>query len=181
MADYQAWRKWYIMNTAGDAVTDLWGIGAGQTSFWVSVLGDDPAWEKAVEAIFVKHGVKRSPSLTWLFKEQGLICINKAISGLSEETITLYALGAGATDVIFDDGDWVDIICAPNRLAEIKDVLLFEDVVFQLAEVIKVPKDLVGVYEDKACQSILDLMEDLSSCPWVRQVTADFYLPDKWV
>jgi len=88
------------------------------------------------------------------------------------------ALEAGAEDVR-DEGDQFEVITSPADFEIVKAAFEQHQMEFELAEISKVPQNVVKVEDEKQAQQLLKLMEALDDCDDVQNAYANFDIPDE--
>ncbi len=140
------------------------GYGPGGVAILLHVATDNrnrTAGE--VRHILSKHGgnLGETGCVGWMFKEQGMIIIDRSETKLSEDEMMLTALEAGAEDVKVEE-DSFEIITEPEEFATVKAALLEQGVPVADAEITMVPQTTVKVLGEEAEKMIkmIDLLED---------------------
>lgn len=114
-------------------------------------------------------------STAWMFTKKGYITVEK--NNAKEEELMGIALDAGADD-FKSEGDSYEIICEPNNLEAIRQVLQGKKIAIQTAEITMLPNSTVKVVGPEASQ-VLSLMESLEEQEDVQAVYANFDIPDE--
>lgn len=157
----------------------LEGRGPGGISVIIRVKTANQVETAADFALFFeKRQGHLGEKVRWLFREKGEILVSKYYSNQTEDAIMLAALSVGAEDVEFGEGDVVRILCPARKLADIAELLEFEDVPVRTKRLCYQPKELFPFYQVAEIQAIIALMEDLTKRDDVLDVTADFLLDD---
>ncbi len=140
------------------------GYGPGGVAILLHVATDNrnrTAGE--VRHILSKHGgnLGETGCVGWMFKEQGVIIIDRSETKLSEDEMMLTALEAGAEDVKVEE-DSFEIITEPEEFPTVKAALLEQGVPVADAEITMVPQTTVKIVGEEAEKMIkmIDLLED---------------------
>ena len=110
-----------------------------------------------------------------MFTKKGYITVEK--NNAKEDELMDIALDAGADD-FKSEGDSYEIICEPNNLEAIRQVLQGKKIAIQTAEITMLPNSTVKVVGPEASQ-VLSLMESLEEQEDVQAVYANFDIPDE--
>jgi transcriptional/translational regulatory protein YebC/TACO1 len=115
-----------------------------------------------VRHAFTKNGgnLGSDGSVGYLFKHCGQFVF---APGTSEDRVMEAGLDAGAEDVIRNDDDSVELICAPADFAAVKDALAKAGLKPELAEITMKPtaEAAVGGGDAQRMRSLLDALEAL--------------------
>src|ERR671928_449161 len=139
------------------------GYGPGGAAVLVECLTDNRTRTVAeVRHAFTKNGgnLGADGSVAYLFKHVGQFIFPP---GTSEDQVMEAALEAGAEDVIHNDDDSVELICAPADFDRVKDALARAKLKAELAEITMKPTteaSLAGE-ERNRLQQLLDALENL--------------------
>ena len=139
------------------------GYGPGGAAVLVECLTDNRTRTVAeVRHAFTKNGgnLGADGSVAYLFKHVGQFIFPP---GTSEDQVMEAALEAGAEDVIRNDDDSVELICAPADFDRVKDALARAKLKAELAEITMKPTteaSLAGE-ERNRLQQLLDALENL--------------------
>ncbi|HYD55589.1 MAG TPA: YebC/PmpR family DNA-binding transcriptional regulator [Burkholderiales bacterium] len=139
------------------------GYGAGGAAVVVDCLTDNRTRTVAeVRHAFSKNGgnLGSDGSVAYLFKHCGLFVF---APGTSEDQVMETGLEAGAEDVVKNDDGSVELICAPNDFASIKEALDQAGLKPELAEVTMKPLNESALGGDDAARlrRMLDALESL--------------------
>lgn len=154
-------------------------------SFMVRTMAQAPGADKALlAAVFAAHEGALERPVRWLFEEKGEILISRYHAQTTESDIMLAALSLGAEDVEFGEGDVVRVLCRPGKLAEIAELLAFEDIEPSCYRLCYRPKALFALHEEAQIKQVIALMDELTALEIVLDIAADFQLDDiickKW-
>ena len=106
-----------------------------------------------------------SGSVSYLFKDQGIITVNQKVP---EEYLMEIALNAGAEDVNYDEENGSEIICAPENFWLVKEVLDRENIVCE-GEILKIASVRNALDKENSLK-IMDLIDDLENLDDVQNV-----------
>lgn len=140
------------------------GYGPGGVAILLDVATDNrnrTAGE--VRHILSKHGgnLGETGCVGWMFKQQGIIIIDRSETKLSEDEIMLVALEAGAEDVKVEE-DSFEITTAPENLTAVESSLKEQAIPVADAEITMVPQSTVKLQGEEAekMAKMIDLLED---------------------
>ena len=145
------------------------GYGAGGAAVVVDCLTDNRTRTVAeVRHAFSKNGgnLGSDGSVAYLFKHCGLFVF---APGTSEDQVMETGLEAGAEDVVKNDDGSVELICAPNDFASIKEALDQAGLKPELAEVTMKPLNESALGGDDAAR-LRRMLEALESLDDVQDV-----------
>jgi transcriptional/translational regulatory protein YebC/TACO1 len=94
-----------------------------------------------------------------------------------EETVMMATMDAGAEDIKVED-DVIEVTCAPDALAKVRDALTEANIEFTSAELTMIPKTTVRVEDIKEATRILRMMDALEDNDDVQNAYANFDIPD---
>ncbi|MEK6544359.1 MAG: YebC/PmpR family DNA-binding transcriptional regulator [Elusimicrobiota bacterium] len=114
--------------------------------------------------------------VSWVFKSKGYFEIEK--SKITEDRLFEIVLEAGAEDVNGDDADAYRVTCEITEFDKIKKALLAAKIEAQTAETTKLPSTEVKL-EGNDAEKMLGLMEDLENHDDVKNVYANYNIPDE--
>ena len=139
------------------------GYGPGGAAVLVECLTDNRTRTVAeVRHAFTKNGgnLGADGSVAYLFKHVGQFIFPP---GTSEDRVMETALEAGAEDVIRNDDDSVELICAPGDFDRVKDALARGNLKAELAEITMKPTTEASAAgeERNRLQQLLDALENL--------------------
>ncbi|HHY98160.1 MAG TPA: YebC/PmpR family DNA-binding transcriptional regulator [Firmicutes bacterium] len=156
------------------------GYGPGGVAIMLDVLTDNKNRSASdIRHIFARHGgnLGESGCVAWLFDRVGVISIDLASSGKTEDELMAHAIEAGALDLKVEDGI-AEITTQPDDLNEVCEYLKRNGIPFDKAEITMVPKTTVRT-TGKEAQQVLALVEDLEDHDDVSKVYANFDIPDE--
>ncbi len=133
----------------------------------------------AVRHIFSKHGgnLAASGSVAWLFERRGVITFEQIPEGVDRDELLMNLIELGAQE--FDDqGDIIEVYCAPNDLAALEAEVAKLGITPTRAEVTMIPKNTVHV-EGHTAEKVLKLIDALDENEDVQEVFANFDIPDE--
>ena len=139
------------------------GYGPNGVAILVDAMTDNRNRTVAeVRHAFTKHGgnLGTSGSVAYLFAQQGIVSFGP---GADEEKIMEVAIEAGAEDVVVNEDQSIDVICAPEVFADVDQAMREGGLVPDNAEVSMVPSIEVALDKDSAEKmlKLLDVLEDL--------------------
>ena len=139
------------------------GYGPGGAAVLVECLTDNRTRTVAeVRHAFTKNAgnLGADGSVSYLFKHVGQFIFPP---GTSEDQVMEAALEAGAEDVIRNDDDSVELICAPGDFDRVKDALARANLKAELAEITMKPTTEASLASEERhrLQQLLDALENL--------------------
>ena len=174
------------------------GYGVAGSAVIISTLTDNVTRTAGdVRAILSKHGgsMGQTGCVSYNFENKGYIVIERTVE-LDEDTITEYALEAGADDVVADD-DVYEIFTTPEAFSDVRKYLEEKNaelmaaapkgkrndeeepkIRFIEAEVAMIPQNTVTLPEDKVA-TFLKMVDALEELDDVQNVYHNVDLPDE--
>lgn len=131
-----------------------------------------------VRAIMSKHGgsLGTTGSVSYMFDNKGLIVIERT-PDLDEDTMTEYALDAGAEDVVTLD-DVFEIYTAVPDFSAVRKYLEEKGLNFLQAEITMIPQNKITLPQDKL-ETFLKMLDKLDENDDVQQVYHNVELPEE--
>ena len=154
------------------------GFGPGGVALLVDAMTDNRNRTAAeVRSIFNKHGgaLGESGSVNYMFERIGSIHYPSAAA--SADDMFEAALEAGASDCESDD-DGHEISCAPEDFGEVSEALSERFGSPGNAGLAWKPQTSIPI-DEKAAESLFNLMEALDDCDDVQNVSANFEVSDE--
>ncbi|SHE34099.1 YebC/PmpR family DNA-binding transcriptional regulator [Desulforamulus putei] len=140
------------------------GYGPGGVAILLYVATDNrnrTAGE--VRHILSKHGgnLGETGCVSWIFKEKGVIIVDRLEANISEDDLMLAALEAGAEDVKAEE-DSFEITTAPEYFENVRSALAEQGIPIADAEITMVPQTTVKLQGEEAEKMVrmIDLLED---------------------
>ena len=157
------------------------GYGPGGTAVIVKAMTDNrnrTAGE--IRHIFSKNGgnMGETGCVSGMFKEKGVLTVEKESTDLSLDDLMLLALDAGAED-IREDEDSFEITCPPEDFQAVKEGMEKEGVAFSEAEITMVPDTTVEVTDLEQAKFILRMMDALDEHDDVQNTYTNFDIPEE--
>ncbi len=130
-----------------------------------------------IRHLLSRHGgnLATSGAVSWMFETRGVIQIPS--NGLDEDTVLEAALEAGAED-FSNEGDYFEILTAPNELNQVQEKLAALGYHIELAQVQKIPKNYTDL-DPKDVPRVLKLLEVLDEQDDVQKVSANVNFTDE--
>lgn len=135
------------------------GYGVGGSALIINTLTDNKNRTAGdVRHLFDKYGgsLGATGCVSFMFKRKGVIAVAK--SDIAEDDLMMFALDAGAEDILSDDEEVFEVITAPADLGTVRDELEKNGVKLLSAEVDMIPENTVE--PDEAQQTTLLKMID---------------------
>jgi YebC/PmpR family DNA-binding regulatory protein len=156
------------------------GYGPGGTAVMVKAMTDNrnrTAGE--IRHIFSKNGgnLGETGCVGWMFKEKGLLTIDKEDCKHSVDDLILLALELGAEDL--QDGESIEIVTNPESFQSVKEGMEKEGVVFSDGEITMIPDTSVVVTDLEQAKFVLRMMEALEDHDDVQNTYTNFDVPDE--
>ena len=131
-----------------------------------------------IRKIFEDHGGKMggAGAVAWMFQPKGFITVRKSAS--DEEALMTLALDNGAEDFKSEGSELFEIITTPHDLEKVKAALTAKKVATESAELTMLPSTQVKV-DGPDAQKLLNLVEALENHDDIKNVYANFDIPDK--
>ncbi|MDA0745963.1 MAG: YebC/PmpR family DNA-binding transcriptional regulator [bacterium] len=158
------------------------GYGPGGVALFVETLTDNKnRTVSEVRHLLNKHNgsMADSGSVAWIFDQKGLVVVPKAETDEDtfEDTLMMVALEAGAEDIVEDETTF-EIYTPLQEFDQVRKALEAKNIVFERAELTRVPQNTVPV-EGSVARQILKLLEMLEDQDDVQQVYANFEIDDQ--
>jgi YebC/PmpR family DNA-binding regulatory protein len=157
------------------------GYGPGGAAVIVKALTDNrnrTAGE--IRHIFSKNGgnMGETGCVSWIFKEKGVLTVDKKESRQSLDDLMLLALELGAED-LQEEEDTIEIITPPEAFQAVKEGMEKAGVAFADSEVTMVPETTVEVRDLDQAKYVLRMMEALEDHDDVQNTFTNFEVPDE--
>ena len=177
-----------IQKGAGAADSDSFeeltyeGYGPGGSAIMINVLTDNrhrTAGE--IRHIFSKNGgnMGETGCVGWMFKQKGLLVLNKEKLELSEDDLMLLALDKGAEDINFDDDEEIEIYTAPSDFQSVKEGLEEEGLEFDSAEISMVPDTNVQITDPEQARLLFRLLNTMDEHEDVQNTFTNSEIPEE--
>jgi YebC/PmpR family DNA-binding regulatory protein len=153
------------------------GYGPGGVALLVEVMTDNKNRTVAeIRHAFSKYNgsMAAAGAVGWLFKDKGLIAVDKSVP---EESLMEVALEAGAEDIT-DAGDEWQVTTGPGEYFAVKEALEKAKIPMARSELTKLPDNTVKV-AGKDAETTLKLIEALEDHDDVQNVYANFDISDE--
>jgi len=153
------------------------GYGPGGAAVLVDCLTDNKNRSVAdIKHLFERYGgnLGEPGCVTWIFEQRGLVVFEK--DKVDEEQLIDLALEAGAEDVKEEETEF-EVVTAPSDFETVKKAIDDAGLPYTLAEVTKIPKNMVKI-EGKKAQQMINLMQALEDHDDVSHVYANFDIAD---
>ncbi len=141
------------------------GYGPGGVAVLVEIQTDNRNRTAGdIRHIFARNGgnLGESGCVAWMFEKKGILVLDRAESGLTEEAALELALDAGAEDVRADDPETLEILTAPEDFEAVRQRIEGRGLHPAVAELTMLPKSAVEVSGKDAVQAahLVSLLED---------------------
>ena len=111
----------------------------------------------------------------WMFKSEGVICVDK--NNIGQDEIFEAAINAGAEDFIPEE-DVYKIVTTPENMQSVAEKIQNDGYVVKSAEKIKTPLNTVEVNDEEAAKYLLRLLDSIENHDDVQNVYANFEMDD---
>lgn len=158
------------------------GYGPGGVAIMMNILTDNRNRTAGdIRHIFAKNGgnMGETGCVSWMFKEKGVLTIEKTNFGMSEDDLLLLALEKGADDVKTDDEEEIEIYTDPANFQSVKEGLEAEGLEFSNAEISMIPETTVEVTDLEQAKYLLRLMDYLDEHDDVQNTYTNFDIPEE--
>lgn len=155
------------------------GYGVGGSALIINTLTDNKNRTAGdVRSTLSKGGGELGSTgcVSYMFDNKGLLVVERTID-LDEDTVTEYAIDAGADDIVVQD-DAYEIYTAPAAFSGVRKYLEEKGLSFLEADVRMIPQSKITLSEENTEKFIklLDKLEDLDD---VQDVYHNVELPDE--
>jgi len=133
----------------------------------------------SIRHVFSKHGgnLASAGSVAWLFERRGLISLQALPEGADRDEFLMSLIELGAQE-IEEEGDSIQVYCAPAALAALAGRIRELGATVGRAEPTMVPKSTVRVTGRNA-EKVLKLIDELDDNEDVQEVFSNFDIPDE--
>lgn len=158
------------------------GYGPGGVAIMVNILTDNrnrTAGE--IRHIFAKNegNMGETGCVSWMFKQKGVLTLEKDQLTTDEDDLILLALDKGAEDIKTDDDEIYEIITSPEDFQTIKEALEEEGLEFSQGEVSMIPETSVIVNDLEQAKRLVRLMDYLDEHDDVQQSFTNFDIAEE--
>ncbi len=131
-----------------------------------------------IRAIMTKHGgsLGTTGSVSYMFETKGLVVVERT-PDLDEDTVTEYAIEAGADDVVTEE-DAFEIYTSVPAFSEVRKYLEEKGLSFLQAEITMIPQNKITLPEDKL-ETFLKMLDKLDENDDVQTVYHNVELPEE--
>lgn len=146
------------------------GYGVGGVAFIIETLTDNKNRTAGdVRHLFDKFGgaMGVSGSVSFMFKRKGVIAVAK--SDIEEDDLMMYALDAGAEDILTEDDEVFEVLTAPGDLSAVRASLEEAGVKILSAAVDMIP-DMEATPTEEQQATLLKMIDKLEELDDVQNV-----------
>ena len=146
------------------------GYGVGGTACIVEALTDNKNRTAGdVRHLFDKFGGSMGTTgcVSFMFNKKGVITVSKA--DIEEDDLMMFALEAGAEDILTEDDEVFEVLTAPGDLSAVRDELDKNGVKILSAEVDMIPENEVNPDESQQ-ETLLKMIDKLEELDDVQNV-----------
>ena len=155
------------------------GYGVAGAALIITTLTDNNNRTAGdIRAIMTKHGgsLGTTGSVSYMFETKGLIVVERA-PGLDEDTVTEYAIEAGADDVVTEE-DVFEIYTSVAAFSEARKTLEAKGLNFLQAEITQIPQNKITLAPDKL-ETFLKMLDKLDENDDVQNVYHNVERPEE--
>ncbi len=155
------------------------GYGVGGAAVIISTLTDNINRTAGdVRAIMTKHGgsLGNNGCVSYMFENRGLIVVERT-PGLDEDTVTEYAIEAGADDVVTEE-DAFEVYTSVPAFSEARKFLEEKGLSFLQAEITMIPQNKIVLPADKL-ETFRKMLDKLDENDDVQTVWHNVDLPEE--
>ena len=155
------------------------GYGVGGAAVIISTLTDNINRTTGdVRAIMTKHGgsLGNNGCVSYMFENRGLIVVERT-PGLDEDTVTEYAIEAGADDVVTEE-DAFEVYTSVPAFSEARKFLEEKGLSFLQAEITMIPQNKIVLPADKL-ETFRKMLDKLDENDDVQTVWHNVELPEE--
>lgn len=113
----------------------------------------------------------------WMFKEEGIIFIDK--KGVNQDELFDAAINAGAEDFLADDEEDFKIVTTSDTLQPVAEEVEKSGYTIKSAEKVKSPQNTVPVQDEETAKYLLRLLSNIEEHDDVQNVYANFEMSDE--
>lgn len=158
------------------------GYGPGGVAIMLSILTDNrnrTAGE--IRHIFSKNegNLGETGCVSWMFKQKGVLILEKEKLTMDEDDLLLLALDKGAEDIKSEDEEIIEIYTAPEDFQAVKEALEEEGLEFSQAEISMIPENTVVVNDLEQAKLLMRMMDYLDEHDDVQQSYTNFDIAEE--
>ncbi|MCK5708868.1 MAG: YebC/PmpR family DNA-binding transcriptional regulator [Candidatus Aureabacteria bacterium] len=154
------------------------GYGPGGVAILIDSATDNKNRTVAeIRNIFTKKSgnLASSGAVSYLFETKGFLAFDK--EKVDEDLLFEVATEAGAED-LKDEGEIIEVFTDPKDFENVKKECDAKSLVFNHAEITKIPTTTVAIEDEKTATKVLSLVEMLQDNDDVQNVYANFDIND---
>lgn len=154
------------------------GYGVGGSALIISTLTDNKNRTAGdVRSTLAKCGgeMGNTGCVSYMFDNRGLMVVERTLD-LDEDTITEYAIDAGADDIVVQD-DVYEIYTSPAAFSSVRKYLEEQGISFLEAEVRMIPQSKITLNEEQT-EKFIRLLDKLDDLDDVQDVYHNVELPE---
>jgi YebC/PmpR family DNA-binding regulatory protein len=158
------------------------GYGPGGVAIMINILTDNRNRTAGdIRHIFSKNGgnMGETGCVSWMFKEKGVLILEREKLSISEDDLLLLALDKGADDLKTDDDEVIEIYTEPANFQNVKEGLEAEGLEFSNAETSMIPDTAVEVTDPEQAKLLLRLMDYLDEHDDVQNTYTNFDISEE--
>lgn len=155
------------------------GYGPAGTAFIVNTLTDNKNRTASdVRSTFSKKGgnLGTDGAVAWMFKKQGIISFKK--DGVDSDEFIMFALEAGAEDVIETDEDF-QVITGYAEFQNVLDRLKEGNYTYETAEIEMSAENNIEISDLDTAKAVMNLYDALDELDDVQEVYSNFDISDE--
>ena len=155
------------------------GYGVGGSALIISTLTDNKNRTAGdVRSTLAKCGgeMGNTGCVSYMFDNRGLLVVERTLD-LDEDTITEYAIDAGADDIVVQD-DAYEIYTSPAAFSSVRKYLEGQGISFIEAEVRMIPRSKITLNAEQT-EKFIKLLDKLDDLDDVQDVYHNVELPEE--
>jgi YebC/PmpR family DNA-binding regulatory protein len=155
------------------------GYGPGGVAVLIEALTDNRNRTAGdIRSYFNKYNgnLGETGCVSWMFKEEGLISINR--DGLNQDEFFEIVINIGAKDFLADDQEVFKIVTSPESLQSICEEIEKAGYIVESAELAKSPQNIINIEDEDIAKNLLRLLDCIENHDDVRNVYANFEMDD---
>ncbi len=156
------------------------GYGPGGVAIFIEAMTDNRNRTAGdIRSYFNKNNgnLAETGCVGWIFKEEGVISIEK--SNINQDELFDAAINAGAEDFSADDEETYKILTVPDSLQIVAEEIEKAGYKIKSAEKTRTPQNTVSVQDDETAKYLLRLLSSIEEHDDVQNVYANFEMSDE--
>ena len=150
------------------------GYGQGGAAVFVETMTDNKNRTVGeLRSIFSKNGgnLGANGCVDWIFEQKGLILV--PTEGNIEDSLLELIMDGGGDD-IKKEGEHFEIITSVENFEPVRKILEYQGIKMDLAELTRIPQNMVTVTDEKEGKALLRMMDSLEDHDDVQKAFSNF-------